>query len=231
MIFNGIDFTEYLVVEKIHESLLPPIENILTTIPRSNKAKFERSNLGPRLIEIEVRIIKSRKTLEENIRYIAGLLYTTEPKKLVVNDKYYIAILDGETSLETFIHTGSSTLSFIAPDGVAYGNKLKHQISGTTQINVSGNYKTLPKFTFNITENINKIEIRNNLGKYVLINHNFINGDIVEVDFDDKWKVRKNQMVIAKDVTILSDFFSLQRGLNTITVNVPCQLEYTERWL
>lgn len=236
MEFNNIDFTEYFNILEINRPLLPKVRTYETEVPsKDGYYTLNKSTLDANIIGVKIELkADNRQEKRDYFRRIAGLLFTREEKKLRFHDepdKYYMAKLSEDTNLNEFYLYGVTTLQFKANDPIAYGKTIKHNISGTTQINLTCTEKTKPKFAFNITSSVSKIEIKNNLGEYVLINHNFVNGDKVVVDFNDKWKARKNGNVIAKDITILSDFFNLEVGMNTIIVNIPCELEYKERWL
>lgn len=229
VIFNNNVLNEYVIVEEIRDSILPPLFTDRTDNVSSRGSRFRKNRLKEKIIEVDIRMIDG---LEDKKMQLASVLYTENLVKLEFDGYYYMAILDGSTELVKFLYTGSVTLEFLATDPIAYGENRTNDIVDNVTLILGGTYKTLPKFSFNISSTLNKIRINNmGTGKYVEVNHNFINGDKVEIDFNDKWKVRKNGSVIAENVTIESDFFSLKVGENKLSVNIPCTLEYVERWL
>ncbi|WP_130806522.1 distal tail protein Dit [Senegalia massiliensis] len=239
MYFNNINFCDYLIVNDIRRSILPPQNTILRKVPKSIGQTFIRKELGVGVIEVDITLIaNNRVNLRKNIRQLASMLYTETLEKLIFDDevdKYYMAILSEDTELEEICSIGEGTLTFICPDPISYGDTKSHTITDSVKLFLSGTYKTKPKFIFNINSNIDHIKLTHiDKGKFVYIEHNFIPGDIVEVDFNDKWKVRKNGVVIAEDIWIISDFFYLDVGENNINIEplgVDVTMEYIERWL
>lgn len=239
MIFNGVDFKEFLKVEEVRRSILPPMVVDSHEVPGMHGSKPKRVTLGDGMIEVDIRLIKgSRSEVQAKVRELAYRLYTEEPARLYLPDepdKYNMATLSGDTNLEKWLYTGGATLVFVCNDPIAYGESKEHSISDSTTLLVGGTYKTKPKVTYIFTESCNYVELRNlTSGKYVRVNHEFVSGDILILDFNDKWKARKNGVVIAEDVAIESDFFSLGVGENELTskpAGLNPTIEYAERWL
>lgn len=238
MIFNSIDFSDIFTVEEIRVPMLPSILNSYIEVPKMNGAKFVRNRLDMKPIDIDIRLIEdSLEDVTTKVRTLAGQLYTTEPKKLVLDDSglYEMAVLDGQIDIDKFLYTGFATLTFICPEPLSYKDKPNILIVDTTKITVGGTYQTLPKFTINVNLPISYIKISHTeSGKYVHIEHAFVSGDVVEVDFSDKWKVRKNDVVIAEDVYIESNYFALDVGVNNVSVlptGLSVVMAHKERWI
>lgn len=235
MIFNNIDFGNYIKVEKVRTTILPPITNKTKEIPGKIGVLYNKNSLGPRYIEVEIRIIeKNKKKVRGKIGVLASLLYTKEPKELRFKEepnKYYKAILDGSTDLDRFLYTGFSILTFIALDPIAYGETKTIDISSNTTIINQGSYKTTGRITIEVTQSIGHIQVtQQNTGEYVYIEHDFVAGDEVIIDLDREY-VTKNGYSIMKDVYLESDFFDIPVGEFELTSSVPATLEYVERWL
>lgn len=235
MIFNDIDFGDYIKVEKVRDPLLPPILNLRREVPGKNGSLYKRNKLEPKNIEVEIRLIeKNRSKVKEKARTVSRLLYTKEPKKLRFKeepDKYYLAILDSSTDLERFLFTGFSILTFVALDPIAYGETKTIDISSNTTIINQGSYKTTGRITIEVTQSIGHIQVtQQNTGEYVYIEHDFVAGDEVIIDLDREY-VTKNGYSIMKDVYLESDFFDIPVGEFELTSSVPATLEYVERWL
>src|SRR5690606_9323249 len=122
-------------VENVRTSVLPPIRNVLKEIPGRHGALHNRVILGPRLIEVDIRLIENtRKEVKQVARKMAGLLYKKEPKKLIFKEepkKDELAILDVNTDLERLFFTGFTTLVFLCPEPATYGEKYIVDIGGT----------------------------------------------------------------------------------------------------
>ena len=152
MIFNSINFNNYLKVEEVRKPILPPISTISKKIPGKHGSRYIRNEFQEEFIEVDVRLIDKEFLLGEKVREIAGLLYTEEPKKTYFNDesdKYYMAILSSDTDFEKFLYTGKTTLLFLANDPIAYGQPITETINGSATNN--GTYKTRGTITIKMT--------------------------------------------------------------------------------
>lgn len=238
MIFNNIDFSTLFTVEKIQVPMLPSILNSYIEVPKMRGSKFVRNRLDMKAINVDIRLIEdSADDVATKVRTLAGQLYTTEPKKLILDDSglYETAVLDGQIDIDKLLYTGFAILTFICPDPLSYKDKPSVSIVDTAALSIGGTYETLPKFTISVDSTISYIKISHTeSGKYVHVEHAFVSGDVVEIDFSDKWKVRKNDVVIAEDVYIESDYFALNVGVNNVSVlptGLDVVMEYKERWL
>lgn len=237
MIFNNTDFADYFKILNIRRPLLPSIYVESTDVTRKDGSlSLTESTFEEMIIEVDIEIKSDSKSDKRDLmREVASKLFSREEKKLIFKSepgKHYMAKLANSTDLNEFYLYGLTTLIFVASDPIAFGADRNIPFSGTTTLFLGGTYKTRPKFTFNVSSSISQIKITNMLtGKYVEVNHNFISGNVVEIDFKDKWKVRRNGIVIAEYVAIESDFFDLEVGENKINVSANCTLEYIERWL
>lgn len=235
MIFNNIDFGDYIKVERVRDPLLPSIKNITKELSGKHGLLYRKNTLEAKYIEVEIRLIeKNRSKVKEKARTLARLLYTDEPKELRFKeepDKYYIAILDGNTDLDRFLFTGFAVLTFLATDPIAYGETRKLDLTTDTTFYNLATAETRATITIPITSNIDHIRIVNqNTGEFIQVEHNFIVGDKIIIDFQNEL-VTKNGYSIMKDLYLESDFFTIQVGENRITSNVIGTLEYIERWL
>lgn len=240
-IFNGKHSSELgIIVSEIRIPPTPPIENKLLRSDSADGALDFGVTYSSREIEVDcVLLTDSLQELRDSLRYLVGFLNPRNGvKKLQFNNDYkvyYLARLSEQIDVEEIATNGLFTLKFVCPDPIAFGETRINSIKDSINIVAGGTYETKPKFKINVNKNINSIKITNiNNAKYVLINHKFVIGDKVEVDFNDKWKVRKNGIVIAEYVTIESDFFDLEIGENRLSIDplgLEVEMEYTERWL
>ncbi len=172
VIFNNNVLNEYVIVEEIRDSILPPLFTDRTDNVSSRGSRFRKNRLKEKIIEVDIRMIDG---LEDKKMQLASVLYTENLVKLEFDGYYYMAILDGSTELVKFLYTGSVTSEFLATDPIAYGENRTNDIVDNVTLILGGTYKTLPKFSFNISSTLNKIRINNmGTGKYVEVNHNFI---------------------------------------------------------
>lgn len=236
MIFNGIDFSDYFVVEYIRRQFLPPIEAVTVEVPGRVGNRFVKSKLDEGVVEVDIRIIeKTRLLAQQKARQMAGLLYTTEPKKLILRDtpdSFNLAILDGDMDFEKFLHTGFTTLTFLCPDPSMY------DLTETTIVNVQSktivNPGTLPSRGILTVKPGTRTNVKitlQNTGEYIHIEDSFIASDTVVIDMEEE-SVRKNDILIMDKLDINSDFFEIPTGNSTITTTGgTITVKYRRRWL
>lgn len=237
MIFNDIDFTERFKILDIRRPLIPSIFTENREVRgKDGNIPLNENELEQGLIEVDIEIkAGKRETKRNELRELAFDLFTREEQRLCFKDepdKYYLARITGETNLEEFYLYGNTTLVFSASSPISYGKDIDINISNDFTIDLKGTYKTTPIFEFDIAENIGIIELRNlDNGKFVKVEHSFKVGDKVEIDFGDKWKVRKGETIIAEDINFASTFFDLEVGENNLRSNIAGKIKYKERWL
>jgi predicted phage tail component-like protein len=96
----------------------------------------------------------------------------------------------------------------------------------------NGTAPAYPKFTVEFASAQSSFKVSNG-ADYVLVNHSFVAGDVLEIDCAAE-TVKLNTALIMNDLTLDSDFFSIENGDQIIVVpdgaaNVT--IEFTERWV
>lgn len=107
------------------------------------------------------------------------------------------------------------------------------EITGTDQTTITNNgtYKATGDIEITIEEETEEITVKlEETGERIIINHNFIQGDVVVIDLGEE-KATKNGYNIMEDCYIDSDFFYLPPGNFTIKTGGEYLLKFTERWL
>ena len=103
MIFNDVDFRSLVKVLRVTKEMIPPVTTIYTRVPDRDDALIARQEMGVLYIYVDIGLkTKTKEELVDLERVLAGLLYTKEPKKLILTkepDKYYKAILSGPTMI------------------------------------------------------------------------------------------------------------------------------------
>ena len=235
MMFGGVYLTQYFRIKDIRKSLLPRIKNTITSTPGRLGARLKKTNLEEGYIYVDIRIKElSKERLNELKRYLASILFTTELKKLILPDEsgvYYMAKLDGVTEVDRVTTWGDTTLTFLCPNPIAYGESKTFNLTESTTLRNLGTYETAGTITAEIVENINHVEVINqNTGEFIYIGHDFVEGDIVKINFEEEM-ICKNDYSIMPSLHLESDFFKLPVGEFRITSNVNATLEFNERWL
>lgn len=235
MIFNGIDFNDYLVVERIRRKLLPPINVVSINVPGDLGARFPTVQVESNIIEVDVRIIeKDREAVQAKAREVAGLLFTREPKKLKLKDepdKFNMAILQGDIDLEKFMNTGYAVLEFLCLDPLAYSDNISsfQNINNKDIIN-NGTAPVFGKITIKIVNESPNVKITlQNTGEYIFLEGPFVTNDILHIDLE-KEVVTKNGISIPASLD--SDFFKIPPGTFRLTTTYgTIDLEFREAWL
>lgn len=236
MIFNDIDFCDYLEVNEIRRNLLPEITTITHKGVRKVGERFIRQELGMRRIEVDVTFEGLGKEFREKTRLLAGLLYTEEEKKLIFKDepdKYYKTILSGATDLEEIAYIGEGTLLFLCPDPLAYAvtPKTLTNVGNTNCLN-SGTYAATGILTVTLDSTASYLQVKlEETGEYLRIEDSLKSGDEIVIDLENE-KVTKNGFSAMTNLALESDFFALPKGTFKVTSSSGVlDIEFTERWL
>lgn len=163
--YNNNPLPSYVILTKVNNNILPPIQNTLLDIQNRRGSYFYQNRLATKTVSIEI-VIKSDSPsdLLEKVRELAVYFYSEKPCQLSLNeDVYYLAVLDGSTDFEQLAHIGSGSITFLCIDPIAYGTQ---QTIGplTTPISkshfITGTYKTYPKFTLTAKQNLTYMEVK-----------------------------------------------------------------------
>lgn len=235
MKFNNNDLSSLVTVERVKRHLLPAVKNTLIGVPGSDGEKHIRTRLGARLIEVDIRIIADKDgNLQDDIRALAGKLYSVAPAKLELDeaDKYEMAVLTNYTDVDKFLHTGKVTLEFICPEPASYSTTETTVTISAADITNAGTYPATGIITITNPGTVSSLQVSlSTTGEKIHIVHDFINTDTILIDLAAE-NVTKNGVSIMSDVTLDSDFFELPVGKFKITKTAgTAVLKYRARWL
>lgn len=138
--FNGVssESFDFLKINKITTSLLPPVRQRIQTVVGRDGAYHYGRDLEPLTHQIEITVKGyDRETLAAQKRELAKWLLTDSPKPLVYSyepDKTYMAVLSGDTNLDEIIGIGKTTLTFIIVDPFALGEEQSQTIAGIPKV-------------------------------------------------------------------------------------------------
>lgn len=235
MIFNDVDFRSLVKVLRVTKEMIPPVTTNYTRVPDRDDALIARQEMGVLYIYVDIGLkTKTKEELVDLERVLAGLLYTKEPKKLILTkepDKYYKAILSGPTMIHKFRRIGEARLQFMCADPIAYGRLIDGPIDGE-RIN-QGTYPSKALITITLADASDHVQATLvNTGEYIRIEDDFDEGDIVAIDCEDQ-SVKKNGHLIMDKLTLESDFFEIPPGPYKITISPSdnARVEYRERWI
>lgn len=111
------------LVRDIRRALLPGVR--LHTLPLGGHGiHYFGRRYDERTIEVDVVLAADTiSLLRDHIRNVAAWLNSEVPRQLVFSDepdKFYMALIDGQTMVEQAISDGNVTLRFLCPDPFAY---------------------------------------------------------------------------------------------------------------
>lgn len=223
MEFNGIDFSEYLIVEEVRRPFLPSSDFLTEQVMNKRGSLFFKRENTEEVIEADIRLIRnSRQSIQELKRFLQRSLYTDKPAKLILRDNptvFNLAIL-GKTELEVFLRTGFTTLEFICHDPTNYS--LYEQTyalkQGDNTIYYNGTYPA--GFVARISgASGTDLDIRSiTTGDYIRITGNPVASDKYLIDTKKEF-VTKNNVSDMKNIFFESDFFYLLPGENKIRLS------------
>lgn len=240
-IFNDVDLSNIVVIEKIQRSLFPLKSVRSISMPGADGEYVFGSSYGIRNISVDFRIVET--TYEEALEtklYLASILGERLPKKLELKDFhdldiYNLAILSSEISLEKNLDTLSGTLDFICHNPFNFSNIEKSQtINSTPSAVLNAGVSISPKITINVVTQINEyVNISTNDGQNLKLMGPFLAGStVVFEDYTLKINGNLSNLKINLDE---SSFILLKRGSTNVSVtgqgsNV-CTLSFKERYL
>lgn len=224
-IFNSVDVSKYVVVEDIRR-ILVSTKNSFEDFGHKNGSMFLKKKLGSKIIEVDVRLIERvfKKKLNEIKDILLDALIVDSPKKLELRDypdRYELCLLDGDIDFNKFLDTGFITLKFINPDGIFYSKTESKTLEN------KGNLPTpfIIKGTFS-TSLVTVVD-KNTLKKLTIDGTSKIGHSIV-INMEDE-TVTINGTLSMDRVSFDSDFFYLNKGLNTIEVKGIATPSYSHR--
>lgn len=139
-IFNGYDFAELVRVNDIQRPLLPALNTVMTDVGSLKGTLFNYNSYSQREIKVDYTLIAdSPERLVSVKQLVAGKLFTDAPAQLIFSDspdRYYMAILDGNSELDQISGVAQGTLTFLVPDGVAHAVNKKEFVAAKNSAGV-----------------------------------------------------------------------------------------------
>lgn len=111
-------------ITKVNRNVMPNMKNKTVQISGRNGEVYQQTSYGAKTISIEYQINnRLAKDLTKFRRDLSGLLYYSEPKRLIFSDEpnlYYDAIVTGEQTLDENDENSNGTIIFSVPAGCAF---------------------------------------------------------------------------------------------------------------
>jgi len=235
MYYKGVNLKKYFNILDIRRNILPSHTVLRQPIPGRAGSIVSGRTFEESFIEVDIEIKgNNRNHFRRLVNQLAYILATNEPGKLIFTDepdKYYLAILEGNTQLREFYLYGTATLVFLIPDPIKFGKKVTIPIGqGVYTFYNNGTHKTRGILTMELETY--RVGVTNRkTGEFISFTNHYEVGDIFTIDFINEY-VTRNGYSVMDDLILESDFFSLDVGENTLSiVGGSGELVFRERWL
>lgn len=234
MIFNGIDLSPYFRVNEIRGRRILSNEITLTDSITEGGSRFLNKTRPPRTLEVDVTIIaEDSRSLGETITELNGILAVSRPVPIVFPDEpsytyYGIPEVSNESGEFSYFHQGGLQIICPNPDKIGKSrsielstSKVEHIIHG--QIDTPWTSRTV----FTVPQSSYRLEGSN--GLLILLNYDFIAGDVLEVDYT-KRKVTLNGEDLSVSVSLSTNWRKLPVGKVSLKSSHKSVITYDERY-
>lgn len=137
LIYNGVDLSQWFDITDVQRNLGTTHSNTMVKVGQSDGQLWQYMSRDAKTITITG--IITNANLANLRRELGAAVDTDEPQQLIIGDDtgvYYLAIYDGQPTIAEDWRSGTISLTFIVPDGVA------HSIDTKTANNMP--YKDVP---------------------------------------------------------------------------------------
>lgn len=250
MNFNGFDFTKYFVIEEIRRNPL----NVNNTFvkgtrypdrfiynrPEAKTIEVKMRYLAPKGADRLIHTIAAGETISSknaSSPSVASILYTDEPKKLILGDRprhYDLCVVDGEVTRDDFAYTSLYTVKFLSPYPWSFGSEervTKVPSTGKDVINF-GNVDVYP--TIVIPSNTSSsFTIQNEATGETFQFLYGLSGMTITIDNENLTVSTPGISGYERNVALESNWIHLAPGKNHITSNGtgPLEFHFHEQYL
>ena len=230
LIFNGVEFGKFGVIEKIDRPFLTQMNIIEKEINGRDGTLYKDSPFKPLNITISIRLYnRVRRNIDDMIFDLMQMIYSKKlcPLNYRRNRVWYDAILVGVDSYKKFRNERAyMDLEFKVPSGLGRSEYKNDYYKNFTSKEISLNSVLPTKGIFTFTGSSNKI-INMRTGEFIEIlsgsSQNFV------IDCEKEIVTFKGNRAMDR-LNPYSDFFEIRNG-DIIKANNPISLEFYERYL
>lgn len=176
LIYNSVDLSQWFDVTDVQRNIGTSHVNSMAKIGQSDGQLWQYMSRDAKTITISG--IVTNANLAKLRRDLGAALDVDEPAQLVIGDDtgvYYLAIYDGQPTIAEDWRSGTISLTFIVPDGVAHSlttTTVSNASSGGTvaesvDISNAGSYKTYPVINVTMSGDNGYIGLANSAGGYL----------------------------------------------------------------
>lgn len=151
--YNGTDLAKWMVITDVSRGIGANHVNTLQKVGKSDGQMWQYSSLDTKTITVTGQVINDNLAVVR--RELGAALEHDGPAPLVLGDDesvYYNALADGQASITEDWRSGSVSVSFVVPDGVAHAvtpstfnnHAADGTMSDTITVTNKGSYKAYP---------------------------------------------------------------------------------------
>lgn len=230
LIFNGVEFGKFGVIEKIDRPFLTPMNVIEKDINGRDGVLYKDSPFKPLNITISIRLYnRVRRNIDDMIFDLMQMIYSKKlcPLNYRRNRVWYDAILVGVDSYKKFRNERAyMDLEFKVPSGLGRSEYKNDYYKNFTSKEISLNSVLPTKGIFTFNGSSNKIT-NMRTGEFIEI----LSGTSQNFVIDCEKEIVTFEENRAMDrVSPYSDFFEIRNG-DLIKATSPISLEFYERYL
>jgi predicted phage tail component-like protein len=229
--FNNIRKSYVYMLEGRMKAPFAPIHRTIVKFPGGHRLK--KSERGLLDIHQPIGFVAIDNITALNIKDdLASWLVTENPVPLQFDDepgRTYMAVVQNTLEdFDKFVRLRKGTIQFVSLESLGQTHNLNIHTEFET-FTILGQDKTpwTSKTTF--AGSANQYILENNQGGKIILNYNFIAGDVLEIDYK-KRKVTLNGNLLQTAISIYSHWFDLKPGQMQIKASHPTTLTYTERY-
>lgn len=162
---NGYSLPEGMKVREVRHSILPPISQGQIVVPHRAGTIPSGNNIDTRKIEMDIIVVtRNENEMPKYANILANWLYYEVPKKLEIEDvanlgRYYMAMYNGDSTIEEIGVVGNTTITFYCYDPFAYAEEESQTFYANEVIRLSnlGDRPIYPKVQFKVNRNLTNL--------------------------------------------------------------------------
>lgn len=238
-VFNGVNIDKALTDDSGRfvttavggRGILPRRIN-MTETPYRHGARERSQTYDVREIPVEFLIEDdTSEGLRERFERLNGILLGSK-KKLEFTDEnaHFIATLESGDMPPENSNSVEGTLLFICSDSAKIKSEHALEIGTSSKYhNIKGQTETPWTSKTIFQKSANRFYIKGSYGRNVTLNYDFIEGDVLEIDYDTRG-VFLNGNDLAVSVSLQTDWFELPVGNVNLHASHETEMTYSERY-
>lgn len=223
-VFNGVELDSVLpfTTGQVNGRNVVSQKHITNDVPGRDGGYFISKKLETREIVVKgVLKAKSNKDLRSQFEKLNVYLLTERPAELKFSDeadRTYYAQFSSLKVADEISNIMILELTFICYDPYKYG---PIQTSTANRVDVVTDFPVFPKVTLRLNSNTNEIRLLHvEDQKYIRLSGSYTAGNTIVIDFEKRTITLNGRNDLHKFDMVNSRFFKLNKGINTLNLNV-----------